>query len=273
MKKITILFFLIFIGKTFTQENLKIGQINDPDGYTNVRKEANAKAQVVGKILKNEYFFCEEYNPNWYRVTKQNRIKGFVHKSRVQGVKEEELISLKISFEDNSIEDNETVGDTIVSINSLQSNIPFFIKGFNYSEVKQVESKYNSVSFKDDSVYIKFSIKNVDMKKYSTKKDNDGNLEIKTKKGEKVYGFYGKTYPKTEIDEISMSINGEKKYNIPQSTYEYIFEPSLKSVKVYKKGINQFIIYMSGADGSEGYEVIFIVDKNGLVKKYIYQNF
>lgn len=65
----------------------------------------------------------------------------------------------------------------------------------------------------------------------------------------------------------------EKKYNLPQSTYEYMFEPSLESVKVYKRGTNQLIIYMSGADGSEGYEVIFIVNENGLVKRYVYQNF
>lgn len=274
MKKITILFFLIFIGKIFAQENLKIGKINDPDGYTNIRKEADKKSQIIGKILKDEYFFYEEHNPNWYNITKQNRIKGFVHKSRVQRVKEDELISLKISFEDNSIEEiNETVRDTIVSINSLQSNIPFFIIGFNYSKVKQVERKCNSISFKGDSSYVKFSIKNVDLKNYFIKKDNYGNIRIITKRGEKVYGFHGKTYPKKEIDEINISIDGEKEYNLSQSTYEYMFEPLLESVKVYKKGINQLIIYMSGADGSEGYEVIFIVNKNGLVKRYIYQNF
>lgn len=274
MKRITILFFLIFIGETLAQENLKIGQINDPDGYTNIRKEANVKAQIVGKILKEEYFFYEEYNLTWYKVTKQNGVEGFVHKSRVLRAKEEELISLKISFEDNSVEDiNETIRDTIIPINSLQSDLSFFIIGFNYSKIKQAERKCNSISFKDDSTYINFSIKSVDMKNYSTKKDSYGSVSIITKRGEEVYGFNGKTYPKKEINEINISINGEKAYNLPKSVYKYLFEPILESVKVYKKGLNQVIIYMSGADGSEGYEVIFIVNENGLVKRYVYQNF
>lgn len=64
--------------------------------------------------------------------------------------------------------------------------------------------------FKVDSSYVKFSVKNVDLKNYIIKKDNYGNIRMMTKRGEKVYGFYGKISPKKEIDEINISINGKK---------------------------------------------------------------
>ena len=35
----------------------QIGVINDPDGYTNARKEPLSSSAILFKILENEYFF------------------------------------------------------------------------------------------------------------------------------------------------------------------------------------------------------------------------
>ena len=277
MKYFISLFFLIFIGKTFAQVGSNIGIINDADGYTNIRKEASTKSQIVGKILQNEYFFYEEYNSNWCKITTQNKVKGFVHKSRIKNIDENQVICLKISFEDNSEERiNRTARDTILSVFSLKdSDFPFFIIGFNYTQIESKERKESYVLFGNETSSVKFSIRNVNTKDYKIRKDKYGNNKIiTTEKNRKVYGFLGdRQFPKKEIDNIQISINRGNTYNLPKSVYKYLFEPTLESVKVYIKGRNQLIIYMSGAEASEGYEVIFIVNEKQLLKRYIYRNF
>lgn len=277
MKHFISLFFLIFIGKTFAQVGSNIGIINDADGYTNIRKEANAKAQIIGKILKNDYFFYEDYNSSWCKVLTQDNIRGFVHKSRINNIDKNQVICLKISFEDNSEERiNRTVRDTVLSIFSLKDNdFPFFIIGFNYTQIEPKQQKENYVLFENETSSVKFSIKNVNTKDYKIGKDKYGNNKIiTTEKDKKVYGFFrDRQFPKKEIDNIQISINRGNTYNLPKSVYKYLFEPTLESVKVYIKGRNQLIIYMSGAEASEGYEVIFIVNEKQLLKRYIYRNF
>ena len=239
MKHFISLFFLIFIGKTFAQVGSNIGIINDADGYTNIRKEASTKSQIVGKILQNEYFFYEEYNSNWCKITTQNKVKGFVHKSRIKNIDENQVICLKISFEDNSEERiNRTARDTILSVFSLKdSDFPFFIIGFNYTQIESKERKESYVLFGNETSSVKFSIRNVNTKDYKIGKDKYGNNKIiTTEKNRKVYGFLGdRQFPKKEIDNIQISINGGNTYNLPKSVYKYLFEPTLESVKVYKK--------------------------------------
>ncbi|MGE5457595.1 MAG: SH3 domain-containing protein [Methanococcaceae archaeon] len=67
---------------SFTQ--IKIGKINDPDGYVNVRKEANSKSKIVDIIKENEPFEYIENETDWWWITKLNGSKGFVHKSRIK---------------------------------------------------------------------------------------------------------------------------------------------------------------------------------------------
>lgn len=68
--------------RSFTQ--IKIGKINDPDGYVNVRKEPNSKSKIVDIIKEDETFEYIESETDWWWVTKLNGSKGFVHKSRIK---------------------------------------------------------------------------------------------------------------------------------------------------------------------------------------------
>lgn len=65
------------------------GIINDPDGYTNIRMEPNAKSRINGRIVKGEIF---NYVPNslsdWWLVYKRahdinEKPLGYIHKSRI----------------------------------------------------------------------------------------------------------------------------------------------------------------------------------------------
>ena len=64
----------------------EVGVINDPDGYTNVRKEKSTSSPIVSKIFKGEVF---SYQPvkgdKWYSVIIKGQ-SGYVHSSRIVNV-------------------------------------------------------------------------------------------------------------------------------------------------------------------------------------------
>lgn len=95
--KLFLLAALLFFGlEGFTQ----IAIIDDPDGYTNVRSEPNAKAEIIHVLKENELFFYEQALMNeieWIEVyiprnkfleheayyLYSNNIIGYIHKSRI----------------------------------------------------------------------------------------------------------------------------------------------------------------------------------------------
>ena len=54
--------------------NLRLlGRINDADGYVNVRKEANEKSMIVGKINMGErFYYTPNSNSSWWKIQKMN---------------------------------------------------------------------------------------------------------------------------------------------------------------------------------------------------------
>lgn len=77
-----ILILLFLISNVFAQ--IKIGKINDPDGYVNVRDSSSNKSKIVCKIKDDELFEYVENNSNWYWVSKIDGTQGFVNKSRIK---------------------------------------------------------------------------------------------------------------------------------------------------------------------------------------------
>jgi len=76
----------------------RVGLINDPDGYVNVRESGSIDGRVIGKIKENELFYYRPIgNINWYPVYKTNNfmgqlgvrpIWGYIHKSRITKFKD-----------------------------------------------------------------------------------------------------------------------------------------------------------------------------------------
>ncbi len=52
-------------------EGYKIGVINDSDGYSNLRRQANSTADIVARIVEGEFFF---YMPIETTLKKGNRL-------------------------------------------------------------------------------------------------------------------------------------------------------------------------------------------------------
>lgn len=70
---------------TSTKYLKRLAIINDPDGYTNVRKGKGSEYPIVGKIAADEVFiFTPNYNMKWWKVrNKDDSIEGYMHKSRI----------------------------------------------------------------------------------------------------------------------------------------------------------------------------------------------
>lgn len=262
--------FLFLTENLFAQTKDKIGQINDPDGYTNIRKEANVKAQIVGKILKNEYFFYEDYNSNWCKVLTQDNKKGFVHKSRIIHKKSDDVFIIKvIDYNNDSLKDS--VLD--ISIKRDEELPPFFIEGFSYPEIKNKIIEQFSISFCSNGIKVKISKKKADIKNYTTKiieVEGKKYTDIIPQKGFKVSGV-DIDFPEYEISDIEISMNNNN-YKFPKADIKYLFEPNLEDIKLFKKTNNQYFIYLSGGDGVARYYVIFLFDKNKMLRRYILEN-
>ena len=263
-----LLLFLFLVANISLAQQRYIGQINDPDGYTNIRKSLNSKAEIIGKLLKNEYFFYTENSSDWYEVSTQRKVQGFVHKSRIQKVNDKELIALKINFGDYA----ENIHDTIVKLNILKEANPFFIIGYNYPKIPYKETEGNELSVSNKDIKLEFVTKKVNKSDYKFKINKNGVTEMITENGESVWGyFYSKDYPEKEIAYIRITFAGKTPYLLPKT--KYLFNPSISSIRVYDRGNGQYMIDFGGGDGAEGYNALFVFDEKGLVKRYLYRNF
>ena len=87
MRFLALLIILLF-GVPELAHSQEPGFINDPDGYTNIRKGQSSNTAIVGTILDGERFlYYPTSNSNWWKVefTKdENKLTGFVHNSRIQ---------------------------------------------------------------------------------------------------------------------------------------------------------------------------------------------
>lgn len=73
----------LFLVSTSSSAQLLWAQINDPDGYTNVRSGPGTQHPIVGQIQDGVVFgFMEEQDSNWWRVSNQN-VRGYMHRSRI----------------------------------------------------------------------------------------------------------------------------------------------------------------------------------------------
>ena len=82
--------FVPVINRSLLQNKSSIasckGVIDDPDGYTNIRKSNSANSEIIGKIVDGEVFTYWETNDSWYIVQTAKGIKGYVYKSRIRPI-------------------------------------------------------------------------------------------------------------------------------------------------------------------------------------------
>jgi len=77
---------LLHYGKV--EKYLRPGIINDIDGYTNIRADANIKSSIVGKVVKDEiFYYCPNSYSNWWAIFKSDNCIdnpiGYIFKNRI----------------------------------------------------------------------------------------------------------------------------------------------------------------------------------------------
>lgn len=60
--------------------------IQDPDGYTNLRKDKNTSSQILQKINSGENIIVLDNSGDWFLVKTKEGKTGYVHKSRVKSI-------------------------------------------------------------------------------------------------------------------------------------------------------------------------------------------
>lgn len=61
--------------------------INDPDGYTNVRKMKSVASDIVGRIFEGEEFSTYKQEGNWWQIRTIDGKIGYMHVSRIKIIK------------------------------------------------------------------------------------------------------------------------------------------------------------------------------------------
>lgn len=62
--------------------------INDPDGYTNLRKAPDGKSAIIGRVDKETSFQTHPQPGDWWQVRVNANTQGYMHKSRILMVRE-----------------------------------------------------------------------------------------------------------------------------------------------------------------------------------------
>ena len=74
------------IDKISTLSNSKFttNKIQDPDGYTNLRKEKNTSSEILQKIKSGEHIDVLDNTGDWFLIKTKEGKQGYVHKSRIK---------------------------------------------------------------------------------------------------------------------------------------------------------------------------------------------
>lgn len=250
------------------EKKLKVGKINDPDGYTNVREKPEINSKIIAEIFENEFFhYYEKSKNNWFYVITNAKIKGYVHKSRLEKVSPNKVLQISINKFDKQT-GMDISKDTIVSILSLENDPIYLINNFNYLPIEKKSIEDKSIAFSNPNYHIVISKNKFERNSHNIEYEEEF---INTIDGEKVFGIENRL-PNYQIEKIE--ITDKKNSNtFLINDIKNLFEPNLDKIKVFERNNNSIIIWMMNGDGAGAYSVFFITKKDKLLKKIIYTPF
>ncbi|AUC76025.1 SH3 domain-containing protein [Olleya sp. Bg11-27] len=159
---------------------IKIGLIDDSDGYTNIRLKPDSSSLIIGTILEDEYFFYKISKDNWFSVKTLNGLKGYVHKTRIINANSKEQLCVRINGFDPS--DFSYDKDTIININTLNKKGTYFIRKLLYPKIKVKEKLKEKITFSENDIKIEISKNKFDPKEYKIVKEG-GFVNVKDTNG------------------------------------------------------------------------------------------
>lgn len=67
-----------------TQEYGLRAEIDDPDGFTNVRSLPSINGQIIDTVRKGEIFYTHYQKSNWWHIKTPSNKVGYIHSSRIK---------------------------------------------------------------------------------------------------------------------------------------------------------------------------------------------
>lgn len=204
--------------------------IKDKDGFVNVRKEPNAKSEIIGKLYVDDIFSydTESESAGWIEIYKEDIkkdndiVEGYIDKTRL----------------------------------------------FPLSKLRSLGRKFignHSVSIKNDSISIAINASAFHAK--SHKLHYDGQNELTSIDGKHIWGTDG-NIPKVKITGVNVSINNTTVI-IPKSEFGDLYEPNFKLFHAYLSKNGTIYIEMDNSDGAGAYTIIWVIKDNKYLKRYI----
>ncbi|MDR6919411.1 MULTISPECIES: SH3 domain-containing protein [Chryseobacterium] len=219
---------IIFLAAvlSFQWSLAQFAKIVDKDGYVNIRKNADAKSDIAGKVNSGEIIYVydrDESSKNWlmvdYPVKNRDLISGYVYNSRIRYIESYPRVP--------SVSVNES--KTVLASKNIKVEI--IAEPFSYKENK----KYFSSSRRDMQLTDLY-------------------------KGKPVWGTDG-TIPRTHYKSITVKI-GNSTVEIPAAETENLFNVNTEFTECYFDSENETLyISMVNSDGAGGYAVLFKIEK------------
>ncbi|MBP2615846.1 SH3 domain-containing protein [Chryseobacterium jejuense] len=72
---------------SFISHKLSQYTIQDPDGYTNLRKNKNTSSEILQKVKSGEHIEVLDNTGDWFLVKTKEGKEGYIHKSRIKSPK------------------------------------------------------------------------------------------------------------------------------------------------------------------------------------------
>jgi hypothetical protein len=234
MKNLILSIALITLSGSTIAQSVAIA--NDKDGFVNVRKGRDPKSPIIGKIVNDDVFtYDEEDKSTWIKILQQNSENP--NGNPLEGyLHKSRLIPLSKL---NRIKETKFYKDSCIAVND---SLKITIKSNRFNPNAHKLS-YSRPGEKNTQ---KFLLK-IDGKHFL---GTDGNI------------------PKKFISSLSVFKNGIK-INIPETVFNDLYEPSLKTIKVYIKNDNIIYIQLDNSDGAGSYTVIWTIKNNRYFKRYV----
>jgi hypothetical protein len=245
MKKLIVILFSLFILSAQAQ----LAVINDPDGFVNVRETGTIKSKIVGRLNTGDIFlYDDEDNNKAWRNIYYSPEKNMLF-SPIDG----KATSLKPGYITGFVH---LGGVTPIETLSKMK----YKKSFGYIGT-------------NDTITFTIKIRPFISKRHKIKTSKDGCVNCNENfldriDGKKPWGVDG-NLPKKEIYSILLFID-RKPIIIPLESYNDLFEAHPENFNVYYDNQRNIYLYMpNNSDGAGGYDVVWVIKDDKLVRRYI----
>ena len=214
---------IILTVLTFQVSFGQVATLQDPDGWTNVRKAPDGQSEIIHKVYENQVF--------WYDYEEIDE--------------EQDWMSIYIPKNDYC----------------LGKSDPNFIVGFIHKSRLLPLEKLKGYTGNDFT--FEYQLSDFDSTNRIIEKQNG--KWVTAIDGRPVWGTDG-NFPRTQVDDIKVTIDG-KEIEIHQIFYSDIYECD-NGLSIYKKGTTYFA-HQWNSDGAGAYEIVWVLNKNGLKQRLV----